>query len=317
MNFSFFADKWPLLAEVGDLVEKNLYLDPNTSLIKLRIFGEILVKYLLAYENIKDPEDGKPISRLNILAAKGVIPDRLLPLFHSIRKNGNRAAHEAFGSVEVAGNHLHFAHRVACWFRQAYGEDRFTPLDYVLPPKKLCEIEKFRASNEVLQSRSAQLEARLGELQTTLAGIKAQEVTTDIKKARRKASKTFTNKMKLSEVETRQLIDEQLSATGWQADTQNLRYSKGTRPEKGVNIAIAEWPTLFRPRGMPGISKEKRGKSLSAVLGMNIRFPFYSPPMAAPTSSNWNRNQASSFSMVATPPITPGPSRLGTRRKGS
>ena len=101
MNFSFLADKWPLLAEMGDLAEKNLYHDPNTSLIKLRMFGETIAKYLLAYENIKDPEDGKPISRLNILAAKGVIPDRLLPLFHSIRKNGNRATHEAFGSVEA------------------------------------------------------------------------------------------------------------------------------------------------------------------------------------------------------------------------
>ena len=66
MNFSFLAEHWPLLAEVGDLAEKNLYHDPNTSLIKLRMFGEILAKYLLAYENINDPEDGKPISRLNI-----------------------------------------------------------------------------------------------------------------------------------------------------------------------------------------------------------------------------------------------------------
>ncbi|MCK5437338.1 MAG: DUF4145 domain-containing protein, partial [Desulfobulbaceae bacterium] len=126
MNFSFLAEHWPLLAEVGDLAEKNLYHDPNTSLVKLRMFGEILAKYLLAYENINDPEDGKPISRLNILASKGLIPDRLLPLFHSIRKTGNRATHEAYGSVEVAINHLHFAYRVACWFRQTYVEAAFT-----------------------------------------------------------------------------------------------------------------------------------------------------------------------------------------------
>ena len=148
MNFSFLADKWPLLAEMGDLAEKNLYHDPNTSLIKLRMFGETIAKYLLAYENIKDPEDGKPISRLNILAAKGVIPDRLLPLFHSIRKNGNRATHEAFGSVEAATNHLQFAHRVACWFRQTYGEGTFTAQQYVFPQKELSDVEELRASNE-------------------------------------------------------------------------------------------------------------------------------------------------------------------------
>ena len=112
------------------------------------MFGEILAKYLLAYENINDPEDGKPISRLNILASKGVIPDRLLPLFHSIRKTGNRATHEAYGSVEVAINHLHFAYRVACWFRQTYVEAAFTAPEYILPSKKFTDIEELRASNE-------------------------------------------------------------------------------------------------------------------------------------------------------------------------
>ena len=30
---------------------------------------------------------------------------------------------------------------------------------------------------------------------------------------------------------------------GWEADTENLRFSNGTRPTKGRNLAIAEWPT--------------------------------------------------------------------------
>ena len=47
----------------------------------------------------------------------------------------------------------------------------------------------------------------------------------------------------LSETETRYHIDAQLKQVGWEADTLNLRYSKGTRPEKGRNIAIAEWIT--------------------------------------------------------------------------
>lgn len=47
----------------------------------------------------------------------------------------------------------------------------------------------------------------------------------------------------ITESETRILIDEQLRKVGWEADTRNLRYSKGTRPEKGRNLAIAEWKT--------------------------------------------------------------------------
>lgn len=49
------------------------------------------------------------------------------------------------------------------------------------------------------------------------------------------------------EAETRLRIDQQLSAAGWQADTVNLRYSKGARPEPNKNKAIAEWPTSSGP----------------------------------------------------------------------
>jgi type I restriction enzyme R subunit len=47
----------------------------------------------------------------------------------------------------------------------------------------------------------------------------------------------------LDETDTRVLIDGQLRDRGWEVDSVELRYSKGTRPTKGRNIAIAEWPT--------------------------------------------------------------------------
>ncbi|MFH0728096.1 MAG: type I restriction-modification system endonuclease [Pseudomonadota bacterium] len=46
----------------------------------------------------------------------------------------------------------------------------------------------------------------------------------------------------LNEADTRRLIDEQLRDAGWTADTPNLTYKKGIRPQKGKHIAIAEWP---------------------------------------------------------------------------
>ena len=47
----------------------------------------------------------------------------------------------------------------------------------------------------------------------------------------------------LNEADTRKIIDEQLRQVGWEADSDNLRYSRGTRPQKGRNIAVAEWQT--------------------------------------------------------------------------
>lgn len=47
----------------------------------------------------------------------------------------------------------------------------------------------------------------------------------------------------LNEDLTRILIDQQLNDAGWEADSLDLTWSKGARPEKGKNKAIAEWPT--------------------------------------------------------------------------
>jgi type I restriction enzyme R subunit len=51
----------------------------------------------------------------------------------------------------------------------------------------------------------------------------------------------------LDEADTRVLIDEQLRERGWDADSLNLRYSKGSRPVRGRALAIAEWPTTNGP----------------------------------------------------------------------
>ncbi|MBL4941868.1 MAG: type I restriction-modification system endonuclease [Colwellia sp.] len=51
----------------------------------------------------------------------------------------------------------------------------------------------------------------------------------------------------LDEDATRVLIDQQLNDRGWQADTVNIRYSKGSKPERNTNKAIAEWPTDSGP----------------------------------------------------------------------
>ena len=84
----------------------------------------------------------------------------------------------------------------------------------------------------------------------------------------------------LSEAETRLIIDTQLREAGWEADTPNLRYSKGARPIRGRNLAIAEWPTesvvdgkgfvdyaLFIGTKLVGIIEAKRlGKDIASVV---------------------------------------------------
>jgi type I restriction enzyme R subunit len=78
-------------------------------------------------------------------------------------------------------------------------------------------------------------EQRLQALQSQLDQQATQQVTQNTQAASRQ--------LFLNEELTRILIDQQLIEAGWQADTQELTYAKGARPEKGKNCAIAEWPT--------------------------------------------------------------------------
>lgn len=55
------------------------------------------------------------------------------------------------------------------------------------------------------------------------------------------------DRIELDETTTRILIDEQLRAAGWEADTALLRHSAGARPQYGRAMAIAEWPTKSGP----------------------------------------------------------------------
>lgn len=77
--------------------------------------------------------------------------------------------------------------------------------------------------------------------------------------------------LELSEAETRVLIDQQLIEADWEADTENLRYSKGSRPEPNKNKAIAEWPTETGPAdyvlfmGMTPVAVVEAKKSSKSV----------------------------------------------------
>jgi type I restriction enzyme R subunit len=92
------------------------------------------------------------------------------------------------------------------------------------------------------EQAKATLAAQLQSLQAAAVQAPAQ-VSADIV-ARADAAAAEIN---IDEASTRALIDERLRARGWEADTQKLRHGTGTRPAKGRNLAIAEWPTKSGP----------------------------------------------------------------------
>lgn len=231
-NFSFLEEKWPLLASLGSAAEKYIYSDSNACLFKLGLFAETVVNNMFVLDNLEMTNgENKQADKIKFLKSEGLIPKEIDDLLFALRITRNKASHEVYESVEKAKILVEFAYRLAIWFMQTYGDWNFEPEGFVLP-----EDIDYKA---IIKEQ----EDKIKEL-TEKAKMEPEKESVVISiSERKKRASSSADKIKLSEKETRYLIDEQLRKVGWEADTLNLRYSKGTRPQKGKNIAIAEWPT--------------------------------------------------------------------------
>lgn len=90
---------------------------------------------------------------------------------------------------------------------------------------------------------------KLKALESELNILKNQEKDKKELEERKIQGRKASKEIEYSELETRRIIDEQLKVAGWEVDTLNFRYAKGTRPKKGRNLAIAEWPTYSDEKG--------------------------------------------------------------------
>lgn len=94
----------------------------------------------------------------------------------------------------------------------------------------------------MLAQQQEAYESRIKALQKQLS--EQGEITIDQQRQKvARQTKAATDTLVLSEELTCILIDQQLQEAGWEADSQELTWQKGTRPEKGTYRAIAEWPT--------------------------------------------------------------------------
>ena len=233
-NFEFLNRYWPVLAQLGANAENYLYSDPNACIYKIGLFSERLVQEILLFENMPEPEtDNTHSNRIRMLKRAGLLPRDIDNTLYLLRRTRNSAVHTGAESVDDAKTLLSMTYNLAVWFMETYGDWGYIAPEFVMPEE---------VHQEDLESVIATQEQKIEELSKQLAVVTTAASGTS-KKDRAKRSETVSAMMNWTEAQTRCLIDEQLRKAGWEADTQNLRYSKGTRPVKGRNIAISEWPT--------------------------------------------------------------------------
>ena len=231
-NFCFLEKDFPVLFNFGQLAEEYCYSDSNSCLMKLGMIGETIVNLMFTYDRIPLPVDNTAVKRIDTLYREGLLMQDLVDILHALRKVRNKAVHENYVSVTDGMALLPMTHSLCEWFMQTYGDWNYQHHEFVMPVPQQQAKTADQAAEEQEEIRLAQ-EAEAKAAQT-------EAISKDSR--RRRASQTASQRQR-PEAETRFLIDEQLRQVGWEADTENLRFSKGTRPAKGRNLAIAEWPT--------------------------------------------------------------------------
>ncbi|WP_437563101.1 type I restriction-modification system endonuclease [Sorangium sp. So ce542] len=302
-NFSFLAHHDPRLAVLGTQAERYFTEDPNTCLVKLRQFGEILAQRAAARLGLYTSPEDNQATLINRLRERGALDATTRQLFHDLRVAGNKATHELRGDHHEALHQLKMARELAVWFQRSFGNNRkFDPGPFVPPPdpakedaalaaelerlrgelaRSKVDIEAVRAAveqeakkrltaeerarkaaedaevlealateaeqrrtkdAEAFERQKAQLAAELAALQAQAAAAPPAVIQATVERAAEAAQAIH-----LDEAATRRLIDEQLRSAGWEADSEALHYRRGTRPQKGRSLAIAEWPTETGP----------------------------------------------------------------------
>ena len=176
VNFSFLVDISPDLDGLhcfARQAEMYLHSDPNTCLIKIRQFGELLAKEIAVRNGESIYHDEAQFDLLCRLSNKGIIREKSSKLFHVIREDGNEANHKKLNDYRRALSRLKDAHQLAVWFYNTYIK-QCDVITFILPSNPSIELDKITQElssiaeeNNLLNDRLIEKELQLNQLLVT------------------------------------------------------------------------------------------------------------------------------------------------------
>lgn len=283
-NFAHLGTFDEQLVRLGTLAEQYFAADPNTCLLKLRQFAELLAQLVAAKVGLFETPAESQVDLLRRLQEQGILPRETSKFFHELRRAGNDANHQLKEDHSTALLAIRLAWQLGIWFQRTFKDAGFKSGPFQPPkppadqsPELRAELDGLRAelaqyqaahhaathalnqelakTQQAEQDRSfwetmaAEAEAAKAELLQRLQALQTQAESAPPQAIAKfvTAANTAAASIQLSERDTRRLIDEQLAAAGWTVDSVQLTFNKGVRPQLGQNLAIAEWPTETGP----------------------------------------------------------------------
>ncbi len=168
-NFGFLAKYDVQLVRLGALAERYFGDDPNTALIKLRQFGELLAQLTAAKAGLFTSPEEQQSDLLRRLKFERVVPSEVADLFHQVRIVGNKATHAHGGDHAQALTTLKIARQLGVWYYRTFIDKTFKSGPFVPPADPA-------AATQALHEEMARLRQTVDEFRSAAetAKIKAE-----------------------------------------------------------------------------------------------------------------------------------------------
>ena len=266
------------------LAERYFPDDPNTSLLKLRQLAELLAQLVATKVGLyKSPEESQ-YDLLRRLQDQGILPREIAQLFGEVRRAGNAASHAMSGDHRTALAALKITWQLGSGSTAPSGTRRSSPArSFLRKPHRtratICAPSSPASARRSNKASPAHQETtqRLDAAEAKLREAKDEQTFWEQMASEAEAAKAaLEQRLAAQQAETaaqpREAVDrvrrrgEHRGCGGparrgrdAQADRRatppggldrrlgDLIYSQGARPEKGKNLAIAEWPTHSGP----------------------------------------------------------------------
>lgn len=170
LNFGCLQDHDECLTVFAARAERYVFDDPNTSLLKLRQFAELLARHIAAFHGI-DTSGEEFHQTIATIRSRRLAPREVTELLDQLRLRGNEAAHDDQSHrgdvancrrIALAG--LISAHRLAGWFQQTFVAGDFAPGPFKPPPNPRDAEDALRLELDALREEAARHQQALAQM---------------------------------------------------------------------------------------------------------------------------------------------------------
>jgi hypothetical protein len=254
LNFEILRNKWPELAELGASAENYAFSDPQSAMLKLRCFVEIIVNNIYHDLTLPFEKNWNLFDKLENKEFNQIISRPILDKFHAIRIKGNKAIHNNKVDTDAIWL-IKEAYCIACWIYTSYKEGTFESC------KEFIHVtdngNKFDKLNETIK-----------QLEETLEQEKQKQILSNVEHPNNEKIETFkndnnyiSNKLNLNSDE----ISKRISINDIFADY-NLTSNQTSLVEELNRFLTDENKNVFLLKGYAGTGKTFIAKGLTEYL---------------------------------------------------